>query len=319
MGDIIFSATVLQFIHKHYPFAKITWVCDDLFAPLFTEHPLLHHVHGVRLKQLKKERSVSLLKAEIKALRALGTFEMIIDLQSLLKSALIGKILRGPLFGFSKVGCREPLAAYFYTKTFDIPYEENVVMRALRLTAQSLQFDFTSQEIAAKSPLFFTDTLPNRYDASIAIVIGASWPSKRYPNEQWVRCINMLNRPVYIVYGNESEKEDALSICHATPLAKPAPPCALFELLTFINTMQLIIGNDTGPTHMAWALNKASITLFGPTNERMIYPTEKNWFINSDSPVDILHINKADESIATIEPSLIAKRANELLHLIEQP
>lgn len=313
MGDIIFSATVLQFIHKHYPFAKITWVCDALFAPLFTQHPLLHTVHGVRLKQLKKERSFSLLRQEFLALKALGQFDMIIDLQSLLKSAIIGKILQGPLMGFHKQGCREPIASYFYAKQFAIDYKENVVIRAMELTSQALSFNYSKEELLHKSPLFFVDANTNYSDANIAIVIGASWPSKRYSSAKWIELIETLKEPVYIIHGNAQDKIEAQRIAEASKYASVAPSLELFELIAFIKQMQLVIGNDTGPTHLAWALNVASITLFGPTNERMIYPTDVNQFINSHSSVDIAHINKNDDSISSISTQSIALKAREIL------
>jgi heptosyltransferase-1 len=76
----------------------------------------------------------------------------------------------------------------------------------------------------------------------------------------------------------------------------------------------LVIGNDTGPTHIAWAQNVASITIFGPTNERMIYETPYNVAIHSNSHVDIMKIDKNDYSIKEIPPQTIATQAKELLN-----
>jgi heptosyltransferase-1 len=64
---------------------------------------------------------------------------------------------------------------------------------------------------------------------------------------------------------------------------------------------------------MAWAQNIPSITLFGPTNERMIYITKKNIGIKSPSHVDILKINKNDFSIKEIPTESIVTQAKELL------
>jgi heptosyltransferase-1 len=87
----------------------------------------------------------------------------------------------------------------------------------------------------------------------------------------------------------------------------------LSTLVSFIDHCALTIGNDTGPTHIAWAMNRPSITLFGPTTERMIYPTPINIGIKSPSEVDIFHINRNDFSINQIDPHLIAAKAKELL------
>jgi len=78
--------------------------------------------------------------------------------------------------------------------------------------------------------------------------------------------------------------------------------------------MDLTIGNDTGPTHIAWAQNIASITLFGPTNSRMIYETAQNRYLKSPSKVNILKINKNDFSIREIKVDDIITLSKQLLH-----
>jgi heptosyltransferase-1 len=78
--------------------------------------------------------------------------------------------------------------------------------------------------------------------------------------------------------------------------------------------MDLLIGNDTGPTHIAWAQNIPSITLLGPTTTRMIGQTAQNIGIKSPSNVDILKIDKQDFSIKEISPQSIIQKAKELLY-----
>ena len=75
-----------------------------------------------------------------------------------------------------------------------------------------------------------------------------------------------------------------------------------------------MIGSDTGPTHMAWALNIPSITLFGPTpGYRNTYITNVNKTIESESEVNPSKINRSDDSIKNIKVSDISKLAEELL------
>ena len=78
--------------------------------------------------------------------------------------------------------------------------------------------------------------------------------------------------------------------------------------------MDLVIGGDTGPTHVAWALNIPSITLFGSTpGYRNTYATNINHILESESKVDPYKIDKNDFSIKTIKVSDIVTRAKELL------
>jgi heptosyltransferase-1 len=74
-----------------------------------------------------------------------------------------------------------------------------------------------------------------------------------------------------------------------------------------------LIGNDTGPTHMAWALNIPSITLFGPTPINRVYQTPINRVLKSNSKVDHFNLDKSDYSIKEIAVSDIVKISKELL------
>jgi len=80
-----------------------------------------------------------------------------------------------------------------------------------------------------------------------------------------------------------------------------------------IANTDLMIGNDTGPTHMAWGLNKPSITLFGPTPVSRIYQTEINIALKSPSTVNPLKLNKQDFSIAEIPGTVVVEHAQRLL------
>ena len=76
---------------------------------------------------------------------------------------------------------------------------------------------------------------------------------------------------------------------------------SLDELISVVIQMDLVIGPDTGPTHMAWALNIPSITLFGPTpGYRNTYSTDINKIIESESEVNPYKIDKNDNSIIKI-------------------
>ena len=87
-------------------------------------------------------------------------------------------------------------------------------------------------------------------------------------------------------------------------------------LISIINEVDLVIGPDTGPTHMAWALNKPSITIFGPTpSYRNTYVTDINQVIESSSSVNPYKIDKKDESIKDISVEKILQIANKLLKL----
>jgi heptosyltransferase-1 len=95
---------------------------------------------------------------------------------------------------------------------------------------------------------------------------------------------------------------------------KVMPRLDLNNLKALIARADLLIGNDTGPTHMAWALNKPSITIFGPTPVSRVYQTDINKVVKSASIVNPYKLNRLDYSIKDIDENEIIELAKTLLH-----
>jgi heptosyltransferase-1 len=324
LGDIVNSTIVLQLIKVHYPNTQIEWITEEAFAPLIENHPLLHKVHIVPIKRIKKEKNFTLLKETITYLKNLGDFDSIIDMQGLIKSAIVARFIGKNIHGFDSNSTRESLASFFYTSTSTIAYEENIIHRNCSVVADALGFSVSDDDILQKKALFKLQAPPKSLGIkkNIAIVVGASWPSKIYPKEQIVALCKSLHpksisssltADCHIIWGSDDEYSNALWIAKHCDNAFVAPKMNLIELINFIGHCELTIGNDTGPTHMAWAMNRPSITLFGPTSSRMIYETPINIALESDTLVDVRHIDKNDFSISTISADLIVKKAEELL------
>jgi heptosyltransferase-1 len=317
LGDIVNSAVTLQFIHSKFKNAKIDWITEEVFAPLIENHPLIDSVHTVNLKKLKKEKDFALIKKTILKLRSLGEYDIVIDMQGLIKSAIVSRIISKNTHGFDKESTRESLASFFYKTTSSIAYDENIIRRNCFVVSDALNFEIDDNMLLNKQKVFsntkyFPHTTNNK--KNIAIVFGASWKSKKYPKENIVKLCNLLKENFLIIWGSETEKEEALWICKHSKFATLAPKLELIDLVGYIESCDLLIGNDTGPTHMAWAQNIPSITLFGPTTTRMIYETPINIGIKSSSKVDIFKINKNDFSIKDIKIDTIATKAKELLY-----
>jgi heptosyltransferase-1 len=316
LGDIINTTVVLQLVKKRFPRTHVEWITEEAFAPLLQGHPDLHAVHTVPLKRIKKEKNFTLLMQTVRKLRRLGPYEKIIDLQGLLKSAITARLVGKNVHGYDGASARESLAALFYETSSSIPYAENVIRRNCRLVGEALGFTVSDEEILGKKP---TLPLPERPaflpqgEKCVAAVVGASWPSKQYPKELWATVCGLLHARVILIWGSEMEHEDAEWTAANAANAEVAPQLTLPQLTAVIAYADLTIGNDTGPTHLAWALNRPSITLFGPTTPRMIFETPINIAIESDSDVDITKIDKYDFSIRHIDPQTVAVAARELL------
>ena len=121
-----------------------------------------------------------------------------------------------------------------------------------------------------------------------------------------------LQVQTFIVWGSEEEHEKAVWMQEQSKYLSVLPRGSLDELKYVISKCNLLIGNDTGPTHMAWGLNIPSITIFGPTPTNRVYVTPINKVVKSRSEINHYKLNKNDFSISEIEADEIIQMAKGL-------
>lgn len=320
MGDIVHAMTALQYLKQALPDIRIDWVVEQAFVGVLENSPHIDRILPVNLKALKKDKSQ--LFSEIKRIRSYAEYQynMVIDAQGLIKSAVVSRML-GPSVGFDKASTREQAASWFYGKSFYIPYEENVIYRNVKLISDALGIDFEKKDLLDKKPfLFFADkerrkTVPylTKSQKNIIYIMGSSWESKIYPKEKFVEVVQVLGENALLVWGDGKEYQSARFISKKSK-AVLLPRLTLGELKALISKADLVIGGDSGPTHFAWAMNRPSITLFGPTpGWRNTLEGDYTRVICSSSEVDPMRLNREDFSIGEIDPVEIVQVAKELL------
>ena len=316
----------IQFIRKHIANAHISWFCDARFEQIARLLAGVDEVVALPLKDKKFLKSFEILRQKQ------GQFDIIIDLQGLLKSALVSRSLGKNIFGFDRFSAKEGLASIFYTHKYSCNYNKNIILRNLELCGYALNFSFDEKEILTKEPCFLKNSripdknsrIPNKNsripdknsripNKKILIAPFASESSKCYAHfasvikgaKEFAQC--------FLVAGSEPEREKAAKLASsgATLLA----PLDLAQILEFMDTCDLIIGNDSGITHLAWAQNYATITLFGNrSGARNAFATPKNLIIQATPKheIDAFHIDKSDFCINDIDPAQIIAKAKGL-------
>jgi heptosyltransferase I len=320
LGDIVHAMVVLQFIKNHYLKIEIDWVVEEDFKELLESHPDINKVHVVNIKKAKKKKSLFLLLNELRRVRKFGPYDLVIDLQGLIKSALITRmIFSNKTFGFDKYSAREGLAANFYNQTFNFDYDKNIVERNIALISSALKIPIIEENVQEKIPFLFSNktyffkTLSS-FKKNILLIPGASFKSKCYPVEKLAEVATEIDENFLIIWGNQKEKIMADKIKALSPKVIICEKLSLDALISLIAQVDLVLGPDTGPTHMAWALNKSSITLFGSTpGHRNSYITKNNRIIESNSEVNPYKIDKNDYSINDISVNEVVKIAKSLL------
>ncbi len=320
LGDIVHAMVALQFVKQANAEIEIDWVVEERFAGVLQDNPDINQVLTVNLKKLKQDKSQ--FWSEIKKVRnyARNNYDMVIDAQGLIKSAITSRILSANTVGFDRFSIREKLASLLYKETVNYPYDGNTIDRNIAVITTRLNINVSEEQVLNKRPFLFYkdwDIQLERFfvsdKANIVLVMGSTWASRNYPKEKYLKVVQKLEQNCLIIWGNEQEKQVAEWITARTKHATLLPRLDFNNLKAVLAHSDLTIGNDTGPTHMAWGLNIPSITLFGPTPVSRVYQTDINKVFKSPSTVNPYKLNKNDFSIKEIRENDIIDMAQRLL------
>ncbi len=314
LGDIIVSAVFLAAIKERFTDAQIEWFVDERFSAILEHSPYIDKLHPIALKSALKTFNPLKIFKLFKSLRAYE-YDIIIDMQGLVKSALITQTLKAPKkVGFDYASAREGLSAFFYSQKVSIAYDEPILKRNFTLLSQALNLpkNEISESLSSRFKVFSYQDSPkinalnlNQNKPKILFVLETSKINKTYPTERFKELALMLeNFQICLLWHANEDKANALygTLKHKRDVLL-LPKLTLNEVKALLFKMDLIIGGDTGITHLAWALQKPSITLYGNT------PMER---FKLESPINVsltgnsnANYHKKDFSIQNIEPKKI--------------
>lgn len=138
LGDIIVSAVFLALIKERFANAQIEWFVDERFGAILEHSPYIDKLHPIALKSALTTFNPLKIFKLFKSLRAYE-YDIVIDMQGLIKSALITQMLKAPKkVGFDYASAREGLSAFFYSQKVSIAYNESVLKRNFTLLSHAL-------------------------------------------------------------------------------------------------------------------------------------------------------------------------------------
>ncbi|WRC33460.1 lipopolysaccharide heptosyltransferase I [Helicobacter pylori] len=314
LGDIIVSAVFLAAIKERFTNAQIEWFVDERFGAILEHSPYIDKLHPIALKSTLTTFNPLKIFKLFKSLRAYE-YDIVIDMQGLIKSALITQMLKAPKkVGFDYASAREGLSAFFYSQKVSIAYNEPVLKRNFTLLFHALNLPQKeiSESLNSRSKVFSYQDSPkidalnlNENKPKILFVLETSKINKTYPIERFKELALALESFQICLLWHASE-DKATTLYHSLKNQCDTlllPKLTLNEVKALLFKMDLIIGGDTGITHLAWALQKASITLYGNT------PMER---FKLESPINVsltgnsnANYHKKDFSIQNIDPKKI--------------
>ncbi|GAA7465977.1 lipopolysaccharide heptosyltransferase I [Helicobacter pylori] len=314
LGDIIVSAVFLALIKERFANAQIEWFVDERFGAILEHSPYIDKLHPIALKSTLTTFNPLKIFKLFKSLRAYE-YDIVIDMQGLIKSALITQMLKAPKkVGFDYASAREGLSAFFYSQKVSIAYNESVLKRNFTLLFHALNLPKKeiSESLSSRAKVFsYQDSLKidalnlNKNKPKILFVLETSKINKTYPIERFKElALALENFQICLLWHASEDKATALygALKNQRDVLL-LPKLTLNEVKALLFKMDLIIGGDTGITHLAWALQKPSITLYGNT------PMER---FKLESPINVsltgnsnANYHKKDFSIQNIEPKKI--------------
>ncbi len=279
LGDVLHLFPAISDLRRHFPDAEIHWLVEPAFAEMVSWHSAVNKVIAVPLRSHKKNwwKIPRLLRGLGRQLKA-ENYDLVLDAQGLLKSALLARLAGVDIFGFHADSARESLAAKFYRQTASVARGLHVIEKNRQLVAQLFGADvrqaadfgldeFRQKQVATGLPNGLGSPAGQR---RIVLLHGTTWNSKYWPESSWLELVGLLAEQGWsclLPWGNEDERRRAQRLQLAGGAnAQVLPGLTLTELMSVLLQAQAFVSVESGIGHLATVLNIPGIMLHGPTD-----------------------------------------------------
>ncbi len=279
MGDLMHALPAVTDAARAIPGIEFDWVVDKTFSAVPMWHPAVKNVITTQHRKWKKHFISSWREGVFgEFYRQLNQhdYDVVIDLQTNMKSATVSWLYQGDVHGLGKGFCREKFAYKAYKHRYDIAVEQHAIDRIRQILSQALQYD-----LPMTPPDYGTDfsqyalpkldfILPDKY---LVFVHNASWQSKLWPIASWQQLAQLATQQGYTVLlpcGNDEEYQRAKSIAQTNEQAHALPRLALNDVAALISRAKGAVCSDTGLAHLSAVAGIPTETLYGSTSTRLI-------------------------------------------------
>lgn len=265
MGDVVHALPVVSDVLRFDPGAQIDWLVEAPFAALPQLHPGVRHVLPLSWRQwrgsLYRRSTWQAMGALRDRLRG-ETYDLVLDLQGLVKSALWACQARAPVAGYDRASLREPLAAWAYQRTAAVPRDLQAIERCRLLAAAHLGYalGLGAPEFGLRRPE--PGWMPKGPYA--VLIPNASRPEKLWPERHWVAVGLRLRERGWtplVLWGRASEQTLAENIAAGCDGDVP-PFLKVAEMAAVLAGAQAVVGLDTGFTHLAAAFGRPTLGIY---------------------------------------------------------
>jgi heptosyltransferase-1 len=275
MGDVLHGLPAVTALKLRHPDWIVGWAVEPRWTPLLSRQ-VIDSIHPVPTRAWKQHpfsratlRDLVTLRRDLRAQR----YDVCVDLQGSIRSALIGRMASAPRFlGSAKP--RERQARAFYTERVQLR-AESVIQQACELVGAVVGEVFTPANLNIpkdnEAERWFQRTIGD--DGLVLIAPTAGWGAKQWPAARYAEVARALRNTRLRVFINAAMEQDP--VAQAITLASGARTvaCGVAQLAAMTRHAALVIGGDTGPVHLAAAIGTPVVALFGPTDPRRNGPS----------------------------------------------
>ena len=269
LGDLVHLLPAISDIHRHFPEAVIDWVAEESFSSIPAWHPAVNEVIPVAHRRWRQSWWSAQVRAERRALEQTlrsREYDVILDMQALLKSVWLVRLPKGVRHGLDWKSAREPLCTLFYDVRHAVAFWQPAVARQRLLASKALGYsadgapDFGLQAIEHEGL-----ALRRQVSPYAVIMPSASRDDKLWPNEDWLAVFARLRAQglgLKLLAGNDREAARAQVLIKGLAGAEVMPRMGLKEVARQIAGCELMVGLDSGLTHLSAALSRPTIGIY---------------------------------------------------------
>ncbi len=283
MGDLMHALPALTDAANALPGIQFDWVVDEAFAEIPGWHPAVKQVIPSAHRRWKKNPGQFIFAGQLADFyRQLNRsdYDVLLDAQNNNKSAVIATLRRGKFHGLDKHSVREKPAHWAYRYHHEVDKAQHAIARQRRLFAYAIGYDLPPTEPdygidPRRMPLPDIE-LPENF---LFFVHNASWTTKLWPEQHWLQLIGQAAQAGYAVLlpcGNEAEQARAQRLASQHSQATALPRLPLSQVGAVMDKAQGVVSCDTGLCHLAALLGVPSVSLYGPTSNKLIGATGLN-------------------------------------------
>ncbi len=272
LGDIVHNFPAITDLTRNCGNMAIDWVVEEDYSSLPKLHPDVAKVIPVAIRRWRRQKTKRETFREISNFLNIlrkKKYHTVIDTQGLLKSALISMLARGSSCGMSLSTAREPIS-FFYQKKFSVHRNQHAVERNRQLVALAMGYKISHKINYGLQPFHNATVTLDIVNGPYAVLLpSSSNKTKGWVDEYWIRSGNLLNSlgiRSMIASGNLAELEKAKELSKNIRGSLVLDLSPLKTITSILLKTSIVIGLDTGLTHLAAALGKPTIGIYSNTD-----------------------------------------------------